>query len=164
MKNKKTKTFIYEDLGFPVKLIDCPMKKIFGVWVIDIDMNAFQRFVLQELIYQPYRLTGGQFRFMRKYMEISTTDFGEKLGVSHAAIVKWEKGQTHPSPAQEVYIRMFLLEFLQQEEVQKIYDEVKPAKLVENEREKPPVFSVHAKGFEHLLQTKPSSVRTRARA
>ncbi len=144
MKDKKSETFIYEDLGFPIELIDCPLKKVLGVWVIDIDMNAFQLFVLRELIHQPYRLTGGQLRFMRKYMDMSTTEFGAHLGVSHAAIVKWEKGQIHPDPAQEVYIRMFLLEFLSNGELQKIYDEIKPAQLAENKKEKPPMLSVHA--------------------
>ena len=35
---RKKETFIFEGLGFPIKLIDTPMKKVFGQWVIDIDL------------------------------------------------------------------------------------------------------------------------------
>ena len=34
MKKRKKKTFIYEGLGFPIKLINVPMKKVFGEWCI----------------------------------------------------------------------------------------------------------------------------------
>ncbi len=55
---RKKETFIYEGLGFPIKLIDTPMKKVYGEWVIDIDMNALQLFVFKELIHKPVPLTG----------------------------------------------------------------------------------------------------------
>lgn len=104
-KNKET--LIYEGLGFPIELIDVPMKKILGEWVIDIDLNALQAFVFRGLIYKPFSLTGDEMKFMRKYLGISTTELGKKLGVSHAAIVKWEKQQTKIAPIQETYLRIF---------------------------------------------------------
>ena len=90
METKK-ETFIFEGLGFPIELIDSPMKKVFGEWIIDIDLNELQLFVFKELIYKPNPLTGRELRFMRKFLKISTTEFGEDLGVSHAAILKWKK-------------------------------------------------------------------------
>lgn len=33
MDEKKTETFTYLDLGFPIRLIDVPMRKIMGEWV-----------------------------------------------------------------------------------------------------------------------------------
>ena len=44
---KKSKTFIYEGLGFPIELINVPMKKVLNEWIIDIDMNALQIFVFK---------------------------------------------------------------------------------------------------------------------
>jgi DNA-binding transcriptional regulator YiaG len=104
-------TFVYEGLGFPVKLIDTPMKKVFGEWVIDIDMNALQMFVFKSLIHKPYPLTGKEMRFMRKFMGMSTMEFGENLGVSHAAVVKWEKEQAKVGPIQvKLYAKLWLCE------------------------------------------------------
>src|SRR5271157_2770086 len=111
--DKKKETFIYEGLGFPIELIDTPMKKVFGEWVIDIDLNMLQKFVFNGLVHKPYPLTGKELKFMRKYLEMSTTEFGKKLGISHATVVKWENGETKISPMQETYIRMFLFELFQ---------------------------------------------------
>jgi DNA-binding transcriptional regulator YiaG len=140
---KKTKTFIFEGLGFPIELIDTPMKKVFGEWVIDIDMNALQRFVFEGLIHKPFPLTGKEIRFMRKYLEMSTTEFGKKLGVSHATVVKWEKQQAKISPMQETYIRMFLFEHFQKIDFLNLYQEIRPEKLAEAKYEKPTPFPVH---------------------
>jgi DNA-binding transcriptional regulator YiaG len=106
--NKKHETFVYEGLGFPVELIDCPMKKMLDEWVLDINLVALQRFVFQRLIHKPYPLTGKEIRFMRKFLGLSTTAFGEKLGVSHATVVKWENEQAKVGPFQETCIRLFL--------------------------------------------------------
>ena len=102
----KRETFIYEGLGFPLELIDTPMKKVFGEWVIDIDMNELQLFVFKGLIHKPYPLTGKEMRFMRKFLGLSTTELAEKLAVSHATVVKWENEQVKVAPIQETYIRM----------------------------------------------------------
>jgi len=142
---RKKETFIYEGLGFPIELIDTPMKKVFGEWVIDIDMNALQIFVFKGLIHKPYPLTGKEIKFMRKFLEISTTEFGESLGVTHAAIVKWEKEQSKISPMQETYIRMFLLESLTEQELINVFKEITPKMLAETKNEKHPPFTVDAK-------------------
>lgn len=119
---KKKETFIYEGLGFPIELIDTPMKKVFGEWVIDIDMNALQLFVFKGLVHKPYPLTGKEMKFMRKFLAMSTTEFGAELGVSHATIVKWEKEQAKVGPIQEAYIRMFFLESLKNNELLNLYE------------------------------------------
>lgn len=145
MKNKKTETFTYEGLGFPVELIDVPMKKILGEWVIDIDMNKLQLFVLRGLIHKPFRLSGKEIKFMRKFLELTTTELGKKLGVSHAAIVKWEKEQTKINPAQEIYLRMFFLDYLKDKDVLKLFEKITPEKLVQTQGEEQPLFSVDLK-------------------
>jgi DNA-binding transcriptional regulator YiaG len=142
---RKKETFIYEGLGFPIELVDTPMKKVFGEWVIDIDMNDLQLFVFKGLIHKPYPLTGKEIRFMRKFLEMSTTEFGKKLAVSHATIVKWEKQQAKISPIQESYIRMFLFECLKEKEFLSVYQEIRPEKLAEAKNKKYPPFSVNTK-------------------
>lgn len=148
MKEQKHETFVYEGLGFPVKLIDCPMKKMMGEWVLDINLAALQRFVFQGLIHKSRPLTGKELRFMRKFLDMSTTELGEKLGVSHATIVKWEKEQTHISPAQEPYIRLFFCERFRDSELLRIYRDIRPETLARAEQGKSSAFSVNAKDLE----------------
>ena len=139
---KKHETFIYEGLGFPVELIDCPMKKMLGEWVLDINMMALQRFVFRKLIHKPHPLTGKEVRFMRKFLEISATEFGKNLGISHATVVKWENEQSHISPIQETYIRMFLCECFKDNEILALYKEIRPRMLAESKTEKHQPFRV----------------------
>lgn len=112
MKKRKTETFIYEGLGFPIKLIDVPMKKMCGEWVIDIDMMELQLVVLRHLVYKPSRLTKDELRFIRKYLALTTSDFGRSFGVSHAAVLQWEKGRRRLTPSTEFCIRLHVLNHL----------------------------------------------------
>ena len=59
MKDRKFETFTYEDLGFPVKLTEAPLEKVFGEWILDINLNELQLEVLKLLIHQPIPLQGG---------------------------------------------------------------------------------------------------------
>jgi len=65
------------------------MKKI-GEWVIDIDFEVLEKAILRLLIYKPAPLSGAQQRFIRKFLQMSTTEFGRLFGISHVAILKWE--------------------------------------------------------------------------
>src|SRR6187431_261332 len=125
MKTKR-ETFTYEGLGFPVELIDCPMREIQGEWVLDINLMALQRIVFRGLIHKPSPLTGKEMRFMRKFLGLSTTDLAGKLGLSHAAVVKWENGDAKVSPTQETYLRLFFCELFQGSELLKLYKEIRP--------------------------------------
>lgn len=95
MRDKKKKTFIYEAFGFPIKLINAPMKKIVGEWVIDVSFEIFEKSVLQLLLCKSDPLSGAELRFIRKYLGLTTTDFGKLFGISHVAVVKWEGEKTH---------------------------------------------------------------------
>lgn len=142
---RKVETFIYEGLGFPIELIDTPMKKVFGEWVIDVDMNALQMFVFKGLVHKLYPLTGGELKFMRKFLRMSTTEFGEQVGVTHAAVLKWEKEQAKIAPAQEIYIRMFLLNCLKNQEILNFFGEITPKTLTQAKDRNSPPFPVDIK-------------------
>lgn len=112
MKNKKKKTFVYEGLGFPVKLIDAPMKKIFGEWYLDIDMNKLMLVVFEMLAHKSTALTGDEIRFIRTYLKMTAVEFGKIFDVSHVAVVKWENNENKISPALDFYIRLYILDHL----------------------------------------------------
>ena len=134
METKK-ETLIFNGLGFPIELIDCPMKKMLGEWVIDINLNALQLLVFKGLIHKPSPLTGREMRFMRKFMGLTTEELGKKLDVSHAAVVKWEKEKPKMSLVTDVYIRMLFMGMLKDMEIHSIFTEIKPEILAEAEKE-----------------------------
>lgn len=113
MREKKTKTFIFKGLGFPIKLINAPMKKVFGEWCIDIDLNKLMLVVLEALIHKPIPLTGDELRFIRSYLKMTLTEFGKIFGISHVAVLKWENGKNKISPSLELCIRLYVLDYLQ---------------------------------------------------
>ncbi len=138
MKERKIETFVYEGFGFPIKLINCPMKKVFGEWVLDINLSKFQIDILKELIYKPVPLTGTELRFIRKFLELSTIDFGKRVGVSHPAVLKWEKEQVNMNPATEIYIRLYVLQQLQakDKEFRNLYEQISIENLLKHKNDK----------------------------
>lgn len=123
MKEKKTATFIYEGLGFPIRLVNVPMKKVFGEWAIDINFHQLQIAALHMLAEKPTSLTGEELRFIRHYLEMSTHSFSKLFGVSHVSVLKWENEDTKMNPGTEFYIRLYILHHLKvtDKEFKKMY-------------------------------------------
>lgn len=90
-KRKIQKEVIYEGLGFPIVLRNAPMIDLRGVWALDIDLNILQKAVLLGLAHHPSDLTGNQIRFIRLWLGLTQSEFGKLFGVTHPAVVKWEK-------------------------------------------------------------------------
>ena len=63
-KSKRRETFVYEGLGFPIKLVNVPMKKMVGEWVIDIDFNKLQLEVFYALLSNPRSLSREELKFI----------------------------------------------------------------------------------------------------
>ena len=146
MKKQKTETFIYEGLGFPIKLIDVPMKKMCGEWVIDIDMMELQLVVLRYLAYKPTRLTKDELRFIRKFLVLTTSDFGKMFGVTHAAVLQWENGKRRLTPSTEFCIRLRILSHLRakDKECRNLYNTVSLEKLSQGEPKKIVLLKIDA--------------------
>jgi DNA-binding transcriptional regulator YiaG len=114
-KRKKIGKFVYEGLGFPIILKNVPMIKIRDIWTPDINYNLFQKQVLIALAHRSFPLTGNELQFVRKYFELTLQNFASQFGVTHVAVLKWEKrGEkiAKIQPATEMYIRLFILEKL----------------------------------------------------
>ena len=137
-KNRKTQSFVYEGFGFPIKLIKVPMKKVFGEWVIDVDMNKLQVGIVRALIHKPVPLAGRELRFIRKFLDLSMAEFGKLFGVSHVAVMKWENAQRMTSPPMEVCIRLHLLEHLhvRDREFRNLYNKISQEVLTKVRRTK----------------------------
>ncbi len=126
MKMTKKETLIFEGLGFPITLINAPQKKVLGEWVLDLDLNKLQAFVLRLLVHKTSPLTGAEIRFMRSYLEMSLSAFGKLFRVTHVSVLKWETEQTRLSPTTEIYIRLYILNYLhaKDREFRKLYEEI----------------------------------------
>jgi DNA-binding transcriptional regulator YiaG len=67
------------------------MIELRGASALDIDLNILQKVVLLALAHHPSDLTGNQIRFIRNWLTFTQTEFGKLFGVTHSAVVKWEK-------------------------------------------------------------------------
>ena len=112
MKDRKRKTFIFRGFGFPIKLVNVPMRKMAGEWVIDVDFDQLQLAALCCLLEKPAPMNGDELKFIRKYLEMTTTEFGRIFGVSHVAVLKWEKG-TRANLSTDVYIHLYMYDHLE---------------------------------------------------
>ncbi len=140
-KLRKTETFVYEGLGFPIRLVDVPMRKVFGEWAIDVNFNNLQKAVLYLLATKQTCLTGRELRFIIDYFEMSYRDFAKTFGVSHAAVIKWEKEKSKMNPSTEAFLRLYILDYLKvtDHEFRNQFSKINPKYLANAEDEENPL-------------------------
>ena len=115
MKTKRVEKFVYGGLGFPIVLRNIVLVKKRDVWTPAIDYNKLQKQVLLALAQKPFSLTGNEIHFIRAYFEMTLENFGKQFGVTHVAVLNWEKTQNKPAkinPTTELCIRLLILEKL----------------------------------------------------
>jgi DNA-binding transcriptional regulator YiaG len=115
MKEKTIEKFVYEGFGFPVILLNVPMKEIRGIEVPNINYNTLQLTVLDMLSHKTVPLTGNEIRFIRQSLKMTLVAFAKHFGVTHAAVIKWEKSKDNfakITPSTELHIRLYNLERL----------------------------------------------------
>lgn len=146
MRDKKKQTITYNGLGFPIRLIDVPMKKMFGDWVIDVDMTELQLVVLRALVYKPVRLTKEELKFIRHFLVLTTTEFGKIFGVRHSAVVQWENGSRNLSPSIELCIRLYVFNNLhvKDKEFRSLYNNISIEQLSKKPEEELPPLEIDA--------------------
>jgi DNA-binding transcriptional regulator YiaG len=139
MTQTKKKTLTYEAFGFPIKLINVPMKKVVGEWVIDVNFDALEKTIARLLLRKAAPLTGAELRFIRKYLGFTTTELGELLGITHVAVVKWESGKTRPTILADIYVRLYVIDHLQvkDKEFRSLFEETSPSLLKEAKKKRP---------------------------
>ena len=115
-KTEKRETFIFKGLGLPVKLVNAPMKKMAGEWVLDLDMGLCSA-SSEAVIHKRTLLAGNEIRYIRKYLYLSMEDFGKVFGVSHG-LFQMENSRNGISPALDVFIRLYIMEQLEAKDVE----------------------------------------------
>ncbi len=116
-KKKVTRDFIYDGLGFPVRLPKATLRKVLGAWAPELDYAALMPAALRALARAPFHLTGNQIRFIRQTHDMTLTQFADRFGVRHPAVIKWEKTSDHSAHINwgtEKDIRLFIFERLEE--------------------------------------------------
>ncbi len=111
LERKTVAEYIDHGFGFPIILEDLTMVKVRGKWIPEINYNLLTTEVLRRLAALDGRLTGNQVRFIRLHMEMTLEQFARRLGLSHPAVLKWEKKGNKPTGmnwSNEKDIRLFV--------------------------------------------------------
>lgn len=99
------KRFQFNGLGFPVILINAPIKD----GIPAVNYNQMADAVFEALIRKPGRLSGAEVKFVRMHKEMTQGAFAEMVGVDRTSVVKWEakdlKATEMISPT-EAFLRM----------------------------------------------------------
>jgi len=108
----------YEDHGFGFKVVlrNVPMRKRMGEWCPEINWQALADELFAAMAVKPSRLTGQEVRFIRKKRGMTLTEFAERFGVTHPAVMKWERAEDGPTGmnwAMEKDIRLAILAWTQ---------------------------------------------------
>ena len=103
---------VFEELGFPILLIDPPMVTVRGQELPDVNLRELQATVFKLLIARPARLTGAEVRFIRKYLRLRQVDLAEALNMAnHTVVSQWESRGDDPAGMEyntEVVLRLWM--------------------------------------------------------
>ncbi len=116
MNDKILKKHVYEGFGFPIVLHNVAAKKIRGEWIPFINYIELAKIVLRFLCFIQEPLTGSQVFFIRHQIGLTGHQLASLLGVTQAAISKWEKKENEIAkiePAIEFCLRFIALEYLE---------------------------------------------------
>lgn len=100
MKYRLEEKRVDESCGFPVVIWNAP-KVIYeergDTEALDVGPEALMERVTLELIETPRPWTGNEVRFIRHWLDETLEEFGQRVGVSHAAVHKWEGKADSPT-------------------------------------------------------------------
>jgi len=89
---------MYEELGFPILLVDPPMVTVRGHEVPDVNLRDLQEAVFRLLVVNPSRFTGDEVRFIRKHLRLRQADLAEVLNMAnHTVVSQWESRGEEPT-------------------------------------------------------------------
>jgi hypothetical protein len=87
------------DVDLSGRVIDTPVNLAGtrGQWTPDVHYPNLACAVLRQLADLDGRLTGHQVRFVRLHFDMTLQAFAHRFGVSHVAVLKWEKRGEKPT-------------------------------------------------------------------
>lgn len=110
-----TQTFTDNRFGFPIQLVNAPVRTIRGVDVLLVNATSFKWLVFAALIQKPAQLAGSEIRAIRLFLGMNASQFADALRMTHAAVLKWERAldeSPNVIPATEFLMRLMVYEQL----------------------------------------------------
>jgi putative zinc finger/helix-turn-helix YgiT family protein len=98
--------------GVPVTLVGVRMYRCPNCGEFEVEIpnpEGLHAVIARHLIGKRARLTGREIRFLRKYLDYSSSDFASTIGVTPETISRWEKDKERIGPAADRLLRMFIL-------------------------------------------------------
>jgi DNA-binding transcriptional regulator YiaG len=78
-------------------------KTPYGKGVAIENLEGLHRAIARQIIRLPRPLSGAEFRFLRKELELSQAGLADYLGCNVQALARWEKGKSRiPKPAERL--------------------------------------------------------------
>lgn len=98
--------------GVPVMLVGinvyrCPNCHDYEVEIPNL--SGLHAAIAGHLVRKRERLSGQEIRFLRKYLNFSSAEFAETIGVAPETISRWEKDKDRIGPAADRLLRMFVV-------------------------------------------------------
>jgi DNA-binding transcriptional regulator YiaG len=88
-------------------------KTPYGEGVAIEDVLGLHREIARLLIKKPGRLTGAEFRFLRKELELSQKKLGSYIGKDAQAVARWENGKTRVPKTTDHFLRAIFREVVE---------------------------------------------------
>jgi putative zinc finger/helix-turn-helix YgiT family protein len=106
-------TYELKDIGLKkvvlegVEIVTCP--KCSNQDPMIPNMNALMRTLALAVIKKPYRLTGEEVRFLRKYLRLTGEEFSRLIHVDKTTLSKWENNDDRLGDQSDRLIRLVAL-------------------------------------------------------
>ena len=72
-------------------------------------LNALMRVMVRGVISKPYRLTGHEVRFLRKFLRMTGEQFSHLIHIDKTTLSKWENDEQPIGPQSDLLIRALIL-------------------------------------------------------
>jgi DNA-binding transcriptional regulator YiaG len=102
----------FDEIGIPVMLVRARLVKCTECGNMDPiipNLDRIMDYLALTVICKPYKLTGKEVRFLRKYTGKSQEEFAKRISVNPTTISKWENSQTEPGPQSDRLIRLLVV-------------------------------------------------------
>lgn len=144
----------FDEIGIPVQLeridlVKCP--KCGNVDPIIPNLDGLMDCLAMAVIFKPYRLSGKEVRFLRKYLGKSQEDFAAIVPVEATTLSKWETEQQEIGAKSDRLLRLVTLSASERlEETKKKIMELLSAKQDEQKTKQQLHFDVESKHYEYV--------------
>jgi putative zinc finger/helix-turn-helix YgiT family protein len=132
--HSERENYDYSSSGLPVTLVgvevrSCPSCGEKSAAIPNIE--GLHRAIAIAVAHKPARLTGGEVRYLRKYLGWSGADFAKNIGVSAEIVSRWENDREQIGAANDRLLRLLVanaepVSHYPVEDLAQIADEAKP--------------------------------------